>query len=189
MRRRVTPSLVQGGAPLTRSLGAVAWPPRASPVVFSTLAGAAMPFTRMAGVGQVSQGGNVHALPESAPLGCERNARQVRGRVLAGVLRRRASKGYVEGDCDHDTLFYPSSRLTERHRGRIFRGPHHLQWGKRRNRWVRRSFAPADQHQHPHGRPREPQDRAKLIRVLKATLKGPQRGSQRPTNSRPHQGP
>ena len=125
-------------------------------------------------------------LAHSAPLGCERNARQVRGRVLAGVLRRRASKGYVEGDCDHDTLFYPSSRLTERHRGRIFRGPHHLQWGKRRNRWVRRSFAPADQHQHPHGRPREPQDRAKLIRVLKATVKGPQRGSQRPTNSRPH---
>src|SRR5215216_7254110 len=27
-----------------------------------------------------------------------------------------------------------------------------------------------------------------LIRVLKATLKGPQRGSQRPTSLRPHQG-
>jgi transposase len=33
---------------------------------------------------------------------------------------------------------------------------------------------------------RSHRDRAKLIRVLKATLKGPQRSSQRPTKTRPH---
>ncbi len=44
---------------------------------------------------------------------------------------------------------------------------------------------PSSPTRHQHGRPREPQDRAEANPRARATLKGPQRGSQRPRSLRP----